>query len=81
MAGALDRRGLAPGHVPGQLLGRPPVLWPRLGPVGGRIVAEVLIGIIDADPASYRSRQPDWTPPLPPRGEWFELADMLIPIT
>ena len=51
----------------------------RLGPVGGRIVAEVLIGIIDADPASYRSRQPDWTPPLPARGERFELADMLIP--
>jgi Animal haem peroxidase len=52
----------------------------RLGPVGGRIVAEVLIGIIDADPASYRSRQPDWTPPLPARGERFELADMLIPL-
>jgi hypothetical protein len=51
----------------------------RLGPVGGRIVAEVLIGIIDADPASYRSRQPDWTPPLPARGERFGLADMLIP--
>jgi Animal haem peroxidase len=52
----------------------------RLGPVGGRIVAEVLIGIIDADPASYRSRQPDWTPPLPARGERFQLADMLIPL-
>lgn len=34
----------------------------RLGPVGGRIVAEVLIGIIDADPASYRSCEPGWTP-------------------
>jgi Animal haem peroxidase len=52
----------------------------RLGPVGGRIVAEVLIGIIDADPASYRSHQPGWTPPLPARGERFELADMLIPL-
>ena len=52
----------------------------RLGPVGGRIVAEVLIAIIDADPASYRSRQPDWTPPLPARGERFELADMLVPL-
>jgi hypothetical protein len=51
-----------------------------LGPVGRRIVAEVLIGIIDADPASYRSRQPDWTSPLPARGERFELADMLIPL-
>jgi hypothetical protein len=52
----------------------------RLGPVGGRIVAEVLIGIIDADPASYRSREPGWTPPLPARGERFELADMLMPL-
>jgi hypothetical protein len=52
----------------------------RLGPVGGRIVAEVLIGIIDADPASYRSREPGWNPPLPARGERFELADMLIPL-
>jgi Animal haem peroxidase len=52
----------------------------RLGPVGGRIVAEVLIGIIDADPASYRSREPGWTPPLPAHGERFGLADMLIPL-
>jgi Animal haem peroxidase len=52
----------------------------RLGPVGGRIVAEVLMGIIEADPASYRSRQPDWTPPLPARGESFELTDVLIPL-
>lgn len=49
----------------------------RLGPVGGRIVAEVLIGVIDADPASYRSLEPDWIPPLPARGERFGLADML----
>ncbi len=26
----------------------------RLGPVGGRIVGEVLVGIIDADPESFR---------------------------
>jgi Animal haem peroxidase len=52
----------------------------RLGPVGGRIVAEVLLGIIDSDPDSYRSRQPDWTPPLPARGDRFGLADMLIPL-
>jgi Animal haem peroxidase len=52
----------------------------RLGPVGGRIVAEVLIGIIDADPASYLSREPEWTPPLPARGERFQLSDMLIPL-
>jgi Animal haem peroxidase len=52
----------------------------RLGPVGGRIVAEVLIGIIDADPESYRSCQPGWTPPLPAHGERIGLVDMLIPL-
>ena len=35
----------------------------RLGPVGGRIVGEVLLGIIDCDPASYRSLNPAWSPP------------------
>lgn len=34
----------------------------RLGPVGGRIVGEVLLGIIDCDPASYRSLNPNWQP-------------------
>jgi hypothetical protein len=48
--------------------------------VGGRIVAEVLIGIIDADPESFRSRQPGWTPSLPAHGERFGLVDMLIPL-
>ncbi|TML07256.1 MAG: peroxidase [Actinobacteria bacterium] len=50
----------------------------RLGPVGGRIVGEVLIGIIDADPESLRSVDPDWTPTLPARGD-FGLADILVP--
>jgi heme peroxidase len=40
----------------------------RLGPVGGRIVAEVLTGLIDADPESYRSVEPEWAPTLPSRG-------------
>jgi Animal haem peroxidase len=52
----------------------------RLGPVGGRIVAEVLLGIIDADPASYRSLEPGWVPPLRARGERFELVDLLVPL-
>ena len=51
----------------------------RLGPAGGRIVAEVLTGLIDADPDSYRSLESDWTPTLPARGERFGLADLLIP--
>ena len=50
----------------------------RLGPVGGRIVGEVLVGIIDADPESYRAVDPGWTPTLAPRvGNSFGLADIL----
>jgi hypothetical protein len=51
----------------------------RLGPVGGRIVAEVLTGLIDADPESFRSLDPDWTPTLPSRGACFALTDLLVP--
>jgi hypothetical protein len=51
----------------------------RLGPVGGRIVAEVLLGIIDGDPESYRAVEPEWTPVLPSRNEAFELTDLLVP--
>ncbi|WIY01021.1 peroxidase family protein [Amycolatopsis mongoliensis] len=49
----------------------------RLGPVGGRIVAEVLIGLLRADPASYLSREPDWRPTLPAAGPAYGLADLL----
>ena len=42
------------------------------------VVGEVLIGIIDADPESLRSVDPDWTPTLPARGD-FGLADILVP--
>ncbi|WP_198681954.1 peroxidase family protein [Kribbella rubisoli] len=52
----------------------------RLGPVGGRIVAEVLIGLLRADPASYLSLEPDWQPILPAAGDPFGLTDLLIPV-
>jgi len=35
---------------------------PRLGPVGGRIVEEVLVGLIDADTVSYLRSQQEWRP-------------------
>jgi hypothetical protein len=47
----------------------------QLGPSGGRIVAEVLIGILDAESGSYRANDPDWTPTLPARAEGFGLTD------
>jgi Animal haem peroxidase len=34
----------------------------RLGPVGGRIVAEVLVGLIDADTTSFRKSGSEWRP-------------------
>jgi hypothetical protein len=34
----------------------------RLGPVGARIVGEVLIGLLDLDPGSVRHAPPSWTP-------------------
>ena len=50
------------------------------GPVGGTIFGEVLIGIIDADPESFRSVQPEWTPTLPAHTPGsFGLVDILVP--
>ncbi|MEU7820519.1 peroxidase family protein [Catellatospora sp. NPDC049133] len=49
----------------------------RLGPVGGRIVAEVLIGLQRADALSYLSLEPDWQPVLPSAGAGFGMADLL----
>jgi hypothetical protein len=34
----------------------------RLGPVGGRIVTEVLVGLIDTDATSFRRNSHDWRP-------------------
>ena len=50
----------------------------HLGPVGGRIVAEVLIGLLSGDPLSYLSVHPAWTPTLPRRVEdTFTLTDLV----
>jgi hypothetical protein len=38
-----------------------------------------LIGLLRADPASYLSLEPDWTPTLPAAGPGFGLAELLIP--
>jgi hypothetical protein len=50
----------------------------RLGEVGGRIVAEVLLGLIDGDPNSYRNAETEWSPSLPGSQEGdFTMADLL----
>jgi hypothetical protein len=52
----------------------------QLGPVGGRIVGEVLVGIIDADPESFRAVDRGWQPTLPAHlAGGFGLADILQP--
>ena len=51
----------------------------HLGPVGGRIVAEVLLGLLEADPESYRSAEPRWEPVLPASESGrFTMADLLV---
>jgi len=50
-----------------------------LGPVGGRIVGEVLIGLMQTDRESWLHGQPQWRPTLPSRrgrGE-FDMVDLL----
>lgn len=51
----------------------------HLGPVGGRIVGEVLLGLIDRDPASFRSVDPTWRPTLPAATPGsFTVADLFL---
>jgi hypothetical protein len=51
----------------------------QLGPVGGRIVTEVLLGLLRADSDSYLAVDPSWTPTLPGReAASFTLADLLV---
>ena len=40
------------------------VFTPQLGPVGGRIVAEVFLGMLFGDKDSFLSRDPAWIPTI-----------------
>jgi hypothetical protein len=49
----------------------------RLGPVGGRLLAEVFLGLVAGDKESYLS-QPGWTPTLPAKMPGtFTMSDLL----
>ncbi len=48
----------------------------HLGPVGGRVVGEVIHGLIEGDPSSYLSQDPDWTPAYGTDDD-FTMADLL----
>lgn len=50
----------------------------RLGPVGGRIVAEVLVGLLAGDRRSYLHCEPTWRPhELFPDQQDFTMADLI----
>jgi hypothetical protein len=50
----------------------------RLGPTGGRIVAEVVNGLLEADPSSYVHAHPAWTPTFAdPQSRSFTMADLV----
>jgi hypothetical protein len=49
----------------------------HLGPVAGRIVAEVLVGLMQTDAASWVGTQPRWRPTLPGKGGGFKMTDFL----
>lgn len=48
----------------------------HLGPVGGRIVAEVIVGLLEGDRLSFVRADPNWKPALGD-GETFTMRDML----
>ena len=47
----------------------------HLGPVGARIVSEVILGLLASDPTSY-VKQPGWKPDLVPGGD-FKMTDLI----
>ena len=50
----------------------------RLGPVGGRLVAEVFVGLLTGDSHSFLSQAPNWTPDpaFTPHGK-FGIAELI----
>ena len=57
----------------------PPYKGERLGPVGGRIMAETLVGLLQRDPNSYLYLDAAWkpAPPIAPTTGKFEFVDLL----
>jgi hypothetical protein len=49
----------------------------QLGPVGGQIVAEVLLGLLQGDNHSFVNQRPDWRPTLGPKAGKFTLGDLV----
>ena len=50
----------------------------RLGPVGGRIVAEVFLGLLQLDPRSFLNSQSEFIPSLGSVPGRFQMTDFLV---
>jgi hypothetical protein len=50
----------------------------RLGPVGARIVGDVLVAIVDADPESYCANDRSWQPTLADGVDGFGLGSLVV---
>lgn len=49
----------------------------QLGPVGGQIVAEVLLGLLQGDQHSFVNARPEWRPTLGSKAGKFTLSDLV----
>lgn len=49
----------------------------HLGPTAGRVVAEVIVGVLHADPSSWLQMDPIWQPHLGATPGTFTVADLL----
>lgn len=56
-----------------------PTSGQHLGPVGGRIVAEVLLGLLELDPQSWFSQDRTWSPSVPVADEQrgLQMSDLI----
>jgi hypothetical protein len=53
------------------------ITTPQLGPVGGRVVAEVFLGMLFGDNDSFLSVDPEWIPTIGKKGDKFALRDIV----
>jgi hypothetical protein len=63
--------------LPIAVTGKKQITTPQLGPVGGRIVAEVFLGVLFGDKDSFLSADPNWIPTIRKKGTDFALRDLV----
>lgn len=49
----------------------------HLGPLGGRIVSDVCVGLLESAPESFLSQNPNWTPTFGSTPGDFDIADLI----